>query len=360
MYERLKIFESPRTLIALSLALIFVITVSHFATDTIEIAFHNVYRRLYYLPILIGSFAYGLRGGSLIALLVSLAYIPHAFFSAHHDPAPTIDKVLEILLYVVVGALTGWLVDRERAVKHKLEDSLIERQSMEAQLIRAGKLSALGEMLAGVAHEIRNPLASIKGSAEALATEFKEEHPKYRMSQVLLIEIERLTRLVAKFLLFARNTETQRTEINLNEIVEQTVEFGEMIDNSIFTVRTSETPVLVRADHDQIKQVLLNLVLNAIRATKDVKFPMVEIMCGKKTFHSETRAFISVRDNGGGIRPDFADRIFDPFVTTEETGTGLGLSISHMIMDNHGGYMEVESTDVDTVFWVIFEAPNEA
>lgn len=358
MIERLKSLESPRALIVLSLALICCIMLGHFATDMVDVALHNVYRRLYYLPILIGCFAYGLRGGSVMALFVTLAYIPHAFFSTHHDPAPTVDKVLEIVLYFVVGLLTGWLVDRERLIKVRLERALVERRSMEVQLIRAGKLSAMGEMIAGVAHEIRNPLASIKGSAEVLADDYREGHRKYRMSQVLLLEIDRLARLVSKFLLFAQSSEARRVSIDLNEVIKQVVEIVS-VDPETCPIVISGMSTIVLADPDQIQQVVLNLVLNGVRANKKVKNPPIEISCGQKKFHQETRPYVSVRDRGVGVPPELLARIFDPFFTTEEAGTGLGLSISHTIMDAHSGYIEVESLELGTVFWVVFEASNE-
>ena len=152
-----------------SLGMTALITLAHYTTDSHDIAYHNVFRRLYYVPVVLAAFGWGLRGGLAVATLASLAYIPHAFFlEHHHDPAPAVDKILEIVLYLVVGAMTGWLVGRERRAVSRLEHLLEERAELEQELVRAGKLSALGELLAGVAHEIRNPLASIMGAAEAL------------------------------------------------------------------------------------------------------------------------------------------------------------------------------------------------
>src|SRR3989339_1250125 len=135
------------------------ITALHYLTNEEHHWFHDILRRLYYLPIILASFLSGLSGGFTVAVAISLLYSPHAFSHLMHmDPANTLEKSLELLLYLVVGSITGVLVDRERQRQGQLQKALKEQQSMSDQLIRAGRLSALGELVAGIAHEIKNPL----------------------------------------------------------------------------------------------------------------------------------------------------------------------------------------------------------
>lgn len=350
---------------AASLGLMLCVTAVHYMTDIHAVAFHNVYRRLYYLPIVLAAFGYGLRGGLGVATLSSLAYLPHAFFMPHHhrDPAPDIDKLLEIALYLAVGALTGWLVERQRQVQRRLEQSLKERDVLEAQLVRAGKLSALGELTSGLAHELRNPMASILGSAEALAAEFEPTHRKHRIAQLMLSEIDRLNRVVTDLLSFARPAKptTQPTDIKtLIQRVEQLWQHQPDHQSVVWDDALTPGQLIVEADPDQLVQVILNLVLNAAQAMQAQREPTPTVR-----FYTQTRELgerracaLAIEDNGPGIPPEHIAQIFDPYFTTRHEGSGLGLSISHRIMELHGGFLDVESQPQKTTFWLVFPSPH--
>ena len=343
-----------------ALAMIAAITAGHYGTDMGEVAFHNVYRRLYYLPIVLAAFASGLRGGLLAAGVATLGYLPHAFFMEHHhDPAPAVDKVLEIVLYGAVGGLTGWLVERQRRVQRALEQSLEQRAQLEGQLVRAGKLSAMGELLAGLAHELRNPLASIMGAAEALAAEFDEGHRKHRLARLQLEEIERLDRVVSGFLAFARVTPPVREPLHLERLVQEVEELARHRTRGLevrWRVEVDQS-LQVQADEDQLRQVILNLVLNALQALEeagavDGQRPEIAFVTGRREVGGVDHLCLGVQDNGPGVDPASRESIFDPYVTTRATGTGLGLSISSRIVESHGGFLDVESEPGRTIFWV--------
>ncbi len=172
---------------------IVIISGFHYYTSTGYHSFHDIYRRLYYIPIIFSAFLYGVRGALLCSVCISLIYAPHAFWhAAHLDPASTLEKGLEILLYNVVAIVTGILAAREKQEKERhqhtaiaLERSLTELKDMERELLRAEKLSAIGQLSAGLAHEIRNPLSSIKGTVEILAADYPPQHKKHRMLQIV-------------------------------------------------------------------------------------------------------------------------------------------------------------------------------
>lgn len=353
-----------RRLLGITLVLWLAVTTVHYMTDHHAIEFHNVYRRLYYIPIVLAAFAYGWRSGLLSALACSLAYLPHAFFLPHHhrDPAPTIDKLLEIVLYLVVGGLTGWLVERQRQVQRSLERSLDELDALQAQLVRAGKLSALGELSSGLAHELRNPLASIMGSAEALASEFEPTHRKHRIAQLMLREIDRLNRVVSNFLAFARPAPPMIKTIDLLEVVNHVRELTEhQPEGAQLTWRVELKPgqLIVNADPDQIEQVILNLVLNLAQAMRASPTPSVRIYETTRPLGQHTSPALAIEDNGPGISAQDLEHIFDPYFTTRHEGSGLGLSISHRIMESHGGFLDARSKPGETTFWLVFKAQED-
>jgi two-component system sensor histidine kinase HydH len=348
-------------LIALSLIVLF--TIFHYGTATHHLSFHNVYRRLYYLPILIAAFAGGLRGGLAASGLVCVMYAPHAFFLAHRDPSPTIDKLLEMILFIAVGALAGLLVGQRDRAQAKVEATLRERDALAQQLVRAGKLSALGEVAAGLAHEIRNPLAAIMGSAEALSSEFSKEHRKFRISQLLLKEIERLDRVIKRFLAFARPTTPNRRKVDLWGLVSAVHDLVAHRNPQISIKLPAPQEAVVFADPDQVTQVLLNLLLNAFEAIESVEPKAsaeskasgeVEVLMEARAVASRRYLCVGVKDSGPGIPPAQVEVIFDPYFTTKPEGTGLGLSLSSQMMEAHGGFLQVGPGEPVNTVWACF------
>ncbi len=345
--------KTSHRMLWVSLGMTALITLAHYTTDSHDIAYHNVFRRLYYVPVVLAAFGWGLRGGLAVALVASLAYIPHAFLlEHHHDPAPAVDKILEIVLYLVVGAMTGWLVERERRAVSRLELLLEERAELERELVRAGKLGALGELLAGVAHEIRNPLASIMGAAEALDRAIPETERNHRLVNIQLREISRLERVVSNFLAFARTSKPHKHTFALNELVEGIIDLTKHQDEQgHFHVDDSLEDAKMLADRDQVSQILLNLTLNAIQFRGDRPFDI--------TFLHRTRSIagrvhdgVGVRDRGVGVPEEIEEKIFDPFFTTRDSGSGLGLSLSSRMAQEHGGFMELDRAEDHTTFWL--------
>lgn len=348
-------------LFAVAIALILLVSAGHYMTGVENVDFHNVYRRLYYVPVVLSAFAFGLRGGLFAALVVSLAYMPHAFFMAHHhDPAPAVDKVFEMILYFGVGGLTGWLVERERAIRRKLQNSLEERDALSKELVRAGKLSAMGELLSGVAHEVRNPLASIMGAAEALSRQVDEGGRAEKLVDLQLREIARLDRVVSSFLAFARTSEPQPVRCAISPLVEQVVELTRHHERE---GEISISPLLkgeeIFADADQITQVLLNLTLNAMQAAGEQPFS-IEFVHRETQVAAQHHTCIGVRDRGEGIEPEHLEQVFDPYYTTRDAGSGLGLSISSRLIEAHGGFIDVESVPgEETTFWICLPTGRE-
>ncbi len=344
---------SPGALMGVALVMMGAITLGHYMTDAHDVTFHNVYRRLYYVPVVLAAFAYGLRGGLGVAVAASMAYVPHAFLMSHHqDPAPALDKVFEILLYLSVGVLTGWLVERERGSRKELERALVQQKELERALVRSGKLSAMGQLLAGVAHEVRNPLASIMGSAEALERAVEEGSRGQKLVEIQLREIARLDRVVSRFLAFSRASEPHHTRVVLEEVVTQVIDLTvHQASEGRLHMDASVGKWSVYADEDQVSQVLLNLTLNAIQASNERGYDVV-YEAQRKVIAGVPHICLGVRDHGPGVPEELEEVIFDPYFTTRDSGSGLGLSVSSRIMEAHGGFLELERHEQGATFWI--------
>jgi len=317
---------------------------------------HDVLRRLYYLPILFAAFSEGVRGGICVSMFASLIYFPHAFTSlVARDPGDALEKGLEILLYNIVAVVAGLLVDRERREREKqerlakkLSDALEEQQRIESQLIRAGRLGALGEMTAGIAHEIKNPLHAMKGTAEILRDVIPPEAPERKMLDLHVGEIDRLGQAAERFLDFARPAPADRRPLDLRDVIGRVASLVETQarKDGIKTVclpYLAEAAPRVLGEANQLTQLLLNIAINGVQAMApsgggELSFSIAPERRVEKRFF-----VVRVANTGPPIPPDQLERIFDPFFTTKDGGTGLGLSIGSRIADQHDGVLSVQN-----------------
>ena len=218
---------------------------------------------------------------------------------------------------------------------------LREIKQLEEKVRRSEKLAAIGKLAAGVAHEIRNPLSSIRGFAQFLSQGLKDSPREQAYAQTMVSEVDRINRVVTDLLTFARPTKAEPVPADVTELVEHCVRLVQAdADSRNITLRKNITDLSkVRLDTNQLTQALLNLLLNAMQAVKSGG--TIEIGAALKP--SDDRLLLWVEDNGAGIQPDKFEKIFDPFYTTRAKGTGLGLAIVHKIVENHQGEIGVES-----------------
>ncbi len=318
------------------------ISVLHYVAPVHAHHLHDIYRRLYYLPIIFAAFVHGFSGGLIAAAVVCAAYAPHAFGQISLDPANDTQKILEMFLYFAVGLTTGSLVSSLKRTQRELQGSIEQLRATEARLVQAAKLAAVGRLSAGLAHEIRNPLASIKGSAEILADDFPADHPKHRLLQVLIDESGRLNNVLSRFLSFARPRPIERQDVDMRREVEGVVALlqGGQLQGAAprFVIDADDqAPAILRGDPGQLRQVLLNVLLNACQAAGDQ---------GEVRIHCEIRnglCKVTIHDSGPGFTPEAMENAFTPFFSTKAQGTGLGLAISHRIIESHGGRIDVRN-----------------
>lgn len=331
------------------------ISLAHYLTPLHLHYLHDVLQRLYYLPIIFAALWFGLRGGLLCSLVVSVVYAPHILFQWGGTLTLEMEKYLEILLYNVVGGLTGLLTQREQEKAAQLQKTAqgLERScralaeqsqriiAIEEQLRRAERLSTLGEMAAVLAHEVRNPLASIRGSAEILRDDYAAENPKYEFLELQIKETERLNRVVEDFLRLARSDKPARLQpCNLQEELETiiTLASGEARERQVqLQLLPGKEQALVQADGDKLRQAFLNIIINALQATAAGGQVTISIAEEGDDYR------LNFCDNGSGISATELGQIFEPFYTTKQDGTGLGLAVTRKIIEQHNGTITMKS-----------------
>lgn len=222
---------------------------------------------------------------------------------------------------------------------------LSEVKELEGKVRRADKLAALATMAAGMAHEIKNPLSSMKVLSQLLPKKIDDPEFRSKMEEILPREIDRIDRIVESLLGFARATSLTFEKADLNAIIEENVKYFERqaTEAEIKINRHYASLPPVEIDHDQMSQVFSNLILNAIQAMHGGGELTVTTAPGKKDGDVLRTVKVSVADSGHGIPEETLKKLFDPFFTTKYGGTGLGLTITHSIVDGHKGYIDVDS-----------------
>ncbi len=382
--EKKSISIGSRNILIINCFLI-VSTLLHYFTPIMLEEFHGIFRRLYYIPIILGSFWFGFRGGVVVSVVSALLYAPHLFLQWRESGLVRVEQYLEIVMYVAVGIVTGIMADNEKSQRLKAEevsrelelsyDKLHEQAreifEKEQQLMRADRLSTTGELAASLAHEIRNPLGAILGSVEILKDNIGSDSKEYEFLDIMISEVNRLNGVINNFLSFSKASRPVMEKFNINDAVsdiKSLVELGTGKKEIHFLTSLDSDAGYVDGDEGQIKQAFLNVLLNSVQVLGDHGNLKIETHKGKKAISKDDYdvsfsagkipgdecVSIIFSDNGKGISAENIKNIFDPFYTTRENGTGLGLSITKRIIENHGGGIDIYSAKDKGTTFVIF------
>jgi len=302
---------------------------------------HNILHHLNILPFMLAGMFFGWKGAMRTVLLAIILLAPSTYRHWFHAPLDAQDQIIELSTFGAAGVLVGFLAGRERTQRLRVETTKAElervytelRQNLE-QMKKTERLTAAGQLSASLAHEIRNPLASISGAAGILARGQASSEARTECLEILTKESQRLNKLLTNFLDFARPRlpRIQRTDpveviYSVTALVQHTAKSVGVDLNVQFEGEMRE----IACDQEQIKQLLLNLILNAIQATEGQGSVFV------RTLFSGGLLCVEIADQGKGITAGDRERIFEPFFTTKENGTGLGLAIAANIASQHGG-----------------------
>ena len=288
---------------------------------------------LAYVPLKIGAKVVGV-------LLVDNKVAPRTF---SEDDIYLLSTLADYAAIAIEKAqLYGQLKEFNEELERRVEERTRELRTAQDQLIQSEKLASIGELAAGVAHEINNPIGVILGFAQVLLKRIPKEDEMHRPLTIIEREGVRCKDIVQNLLDFARQSEPAPSRLNVNQVIDAAVNLMQHQANSssvqVRRIYASELPYVV-ADENQLQQVFFNIILNAYQAMPEGG----ELHITSQTVGNEVHA--SFADTGEGISPECIRHVFDPFFTTKEVGqgTGLGLSVSYGIVKQHGGTIEVTS-----------------
>ncbi len=340
----------------------------HFITPGHMVFYHDTYRRLSYFPIALGGIWFGVRGGLGVAAMTSVAFVPHLLLFIGKGPETYLSELTEIILYLAAGAFIGIIAGRETKLRekyrllseklkksyarlHKETELLIE---VEEQLRVSQKLAELGQFSASLAHEIKNPLGSIKGTAEILLDDFPKDHPKREFVEILLKETSRLDSSVNEVLNLFRGRKVAGQDADVEPLAQVITRVMTLLESELrkksigFSIKGIELVNDFLVAGEKISQIFINIILNAVEAVKiggNIKMKLRKDSDG---------VYIQIEDTGPGIPPRDQEKIFEAFFTKRDEGTGLGLSISRKIAESYGGSICLTNSERGACFEVFF------
>ena len=333
-----------------------------------EMGINSNYYPIFFLPVVSAAVYFGPIGTLAWTTVASLAYLSlliEALQEYELGSSGISILTIRVLFFFIAAILVNRFVmenrrqvERLETLSKQLEETNRELRRAEAEARRAERLAALGQLSAGLAHEIRNPLGVIKGSAEMLSQKVAGSQPLVaELAGYISSEVNRLNALVVRFLDFARPSKLETRPERISEIVDHALESAAAsFPNAKVKIERQYAPGLpeIQADRQLCEQVFVNLITNALQAmegqpgslngTPDGTLNgMLRLSIAPEVSNGGPGVCVTVEDSGPGVPPELREQIFNPFFTSKKDGVGLGLSIVAKIVDDHRGTIRLDS-----------------
>lgn len=348
---------SPKVQWAIIILLLTSITIAHNSMQIPDMSLLMVVtQKLFFIPVILAGFISGALGGTMVAIVAAALYPHYLVPHLHSEYMFSIPVISDMVLLVVVGLTTGWLSDRikEELERHRRtakqrDQALQELTRSYERAKRSEQLAALGQMAAGIAHEVRNPLTSMQGAVELLKRSINSNPERAdTLLNRLEKEIGRLDEITKHVLQYARPPKASLNPINplelCNDVLETAKPQAQSQGLSLKFTQAHSANTQIRGDRDQLQQVILNLVLNALQ------FSDSHSTVSMNSSLDENNWYLIISNHGPAISEKDQQHIFEPFFTTHAEGTGLGLAIGARIIESHGGTLTCQSADGVTRF----------
>jgi len=318
---------------------------------------------IFILPILFTATVMGKRASYLMSTFCTLVLIFEQADIKLDSLVPTLESnIFLICIMYMSGWFIGGLVEIEAQHRRQLKvnmlslkEEMARREQMEKEMARLDRLNLIGEMAAGIGHEVRNPMTTVRGFLQLM-----EEKDRYAQDReflkLMLSELDRANSIITEFLSLAKNKAVDLKEKNLNSIIDSLfplIQADALVKDKNIEKDLGDIPVLL-LDEKEIRQLILNLVRNGLEAMPAGGKLMI------RTVMDGGEAVLAVQDEGTGIKDDVLEKIGTPFFTTKDHGTGLGLAVCHSIAARHKARINVETSPNGTTFYVRFRPLNTA
>ena len=301
----------------LLVALVAVITFLYYSTDQSRYYFHVFCGELYYLPIILAAFWFGLRGSLLVSTTITALCLPFVFLHWQSFSPNDLDRILSLLMYSGLAVLTGVLKDRETGSHEKL--------------LQAENLAVMGSSIAAVAHDMKTPLVLVGGYARRILKKMGDKDPSRMHLEILIKETEKMECMIRDMLDFSKPLNLKLMRGSIDKTVQGALaKVKEATQRNNVAIEYSSSPDIEDISYDNLRleQVIVNLGLNAIEASPQGGTVKVTLFQSRRD-----GLILDVTDNGCGIPFTKRQKVFDPFFTTKKEGTGLGLPIVHKIVN---------------------------
>lgn len=331
--------------VAIAIA-VMAISAVHYLTSLQSVVSHEVFKRLYYVPIVVAAVMWGIRGGVATSVFSTVLYMPHVVFQWHAWPVVEAEQYGEVLMFNVVATVAGVLADRLHAERTRHRDAAVELRDAYARLragnderVRVDRLVTIGRIAAGIAHEVRTPLAGLLGSLEILEQEFTRGHPKAEFVAIAKRQITRLQEVVTEFLEFAQPLPPAVRPVDLRQLVEVATRLARITlarRGVSLDAPALDTPVTVNVDAEQVQRALLGIMLADTPSLRDGHIRIAIADRG----HA---AQVTVDLEGLTSVPVVGD-LFEAFPTTA-CGHGLALATAERLISNQHGAVKADIVD---------------